>query len=135
MEAVTAAVTAWLPATEWGRAGAVLLGAATVDFAVQWTMFLVSYALRTEKLYDATGTQTFVLLALSNLLQVGEPHPRQVVATAFVVIWALRLSFFLVSRVLAVGEDSRFRHVKGKFGLFLAYWTLQVLGTCGDGRG
>ena len=35
----------------------------------------------------------------------------QIIAVA-VIVWALRLGPFLFRRVLAVGEDQRFRHIK-----------------------
>jgi steroid 5-alpha reductase family enzyme len=43
-----------------------------------------------------------------------------------VALWGVRLGYFLVSRVLSVGEDSRFRKVKNNFAVFLLYWTIQV---------
>ena len=44
-----------------------------------------------------------------------------------VLIWALRLGFFLFIRVLKAGEDRRFREVKQKFSGFLVWWTLSAL--------
>ena len=44
------------------------------------------------------------------------------------MLWGVRLGWYLVVRVLQVGEDSRFRNVKGRFAVFLLYWTIQVTG-------
>ena len=65
------------------------------------------------------------------------PHPcpfsafssPQLIVASFVVLWGVRLGWYLVVRVLQVGEDSRFRNVKGRFAVFLLYWTIQVCGT------
>lgn len=51
---------------------------------------------------------------------------RQLVATLFVMTWALRLGLFLFTRVLRLGKDSRFDSVKDKPLLFLQYVALIV---------
>jgi steroid 5-alpha reductase family enzyme len=42
-------------------------------------------------------------------------------------IWTIRLGVFLLRRVLAAGEDRRFRDIKPSFARFLLTWTIQGL--------
>jgi len=44
-------------------------------------------------------------------------HPRQIIASIFVLLWALRLGSFLLYRVLKTGKDSRFEEVLDKPGM------------------
>lgn len=44
-------------------------------------------------------------------------HPRQIIASIFVMLWALRLGSFLLYRVLKTGKDSRFEEVLDKPGM------------------
>lgn len=52
-------------------------------------------------------------------------HPRQLIASALVVLWAARLGTFLFQRVMKVGKDSRFDEIKQKPLSFLGAWFLQ----------
>lgn len=52
-------------------------------------------------------------------------HPRQLIASALVVLWAARLGTFLFQRVMKVGKDSRFDDIKQKPLSFLGAWFLQ----------
>lgn len=50
--------------------------------------------------------------------------PFQIMVSAFVVIWFLRLGSFLVYRVHKVGKDSRFDEIKIDYGKFLVAFIL-----------
>ncbi|XP_071820265.1 uncharacterized protein [Apostichopus japonicus] len=105
---------------------AVLAKSALWDFGIQWGMWAISSALQTERFYDATGSGTFIYLALQSY-QWGSSvkTKRQKVQTSLVVIWALRLGLFLMSRIFADGVDKRFNHVRDNPKVFLIYWTVQ----------
>ncbi|PIK62928.1 hypothetical protein BSL78_00163 [Apostichopus japonicus] len=105
---------------------AVLAKSALWDFGIQWGMWAISSALQTERFYDATGSGTFIYLALQSY-QWGSSvkTKRQKVQTSLVVIWALRLGLFLMSRIFADGIDKRFNHVRDNPKVFLIYWTVQ----------
>lgn len=105
------------------------------SFGVQWVAFVPCYLFHTEKLYDLIGSFTYQSLSIFTLLFVisssGEdwvaPHPRQIISTAFVLVWAIRLGWFLFARVLTAGEDARFKEFKYQFLAFFGCWNLQGL--------
>ena len=103
-----------------------------VSFLVHWIAFIPSYAFRTEKYYDICGTLAYVLVLLTviyltTLASESSLYTRSILVIGLVLIWALRLGFFLFIRVLKAGEDRRFREVKQKFSGFLVWWTLSAL--------
>jgi steroid 5-alpha reductase family enzyme len=49
------------------------------------------------------------------------------VASLFIAVWALRLSGFLLFRVLKTGKDDRFDDKRDKFFPFLGFWIFQML--------
>ena len=103
-----------------------------VSFLVHWMAFIPSYAFRTEKYYDICGTLAYVLVLLTAIYLTmsaskSSLHTRSILVISLVLIWALRLGFFLFIRVLKAGEDRRFREVKQKFSGFLVWWTLSAL--------
>jgi len=100
-----------------------LLGA--IDFGVQWVMWGISSLLRTERFYDLTGSSTFLLIALKAYFDYSGKNVRAKIQTSAVVIWAVRLGFYLFSRVLKDGHDRRFTKAKEDPSLFLVYWTIQ----------
>ncbi|KAG7528258.1 hypothetical protein FFLO_06290 [Filobasidium floriforme] len=56
----------------------------------------------------------------------GDLSTRQVVMGGMIVIWAVRLGFFLFHRVLTHGEDSRFDAIKSNPRVFAGAWTGQA---------
>jgi len=96
-----------------------------IDFGVQWVMWGISSLLRTERFYDLTGSSTFLLIALKAYFDYSGKNVRAKIQTSAVVIWAVRLGFYLFSRVLKDGHDRRFTKAKEDPSLFLVYWTIQ----------
>jgi steroid 5-alpha reductase family enzyme len=50
-----------------------------------------------------------------------------VVASLFIMAWGLRLSGFLLFRILKTGKDDRFDDKRDKFFPFLGFWIFQML--------
>ena len=105
--------------------GNVLAKAAVLDFAIQWSTFLIASYLRTEAFFDATGSVTFLILLLQSLMHTRKFFPRQVIQSGLVSTWAARLGMFLVTRILRDGHDSRFNRVRDNPKRFFFYWTVQ----------
>ncbi|KAI0017941.1 DUF1295-domain-containing protein [Xylariomycetidae sp. FL0641] len=122
-------------------------------FALQTAVAVPSIAAQSERLYDASGSATFLAVAALSLylpslraraagkLPPGWPsllapftttggggggggagplHWRQVVLTAAVVCWSVRLGSYLFARILSHGHDSRFDAIRGSPGKFAA---------------
>lgn len=100
---------------------------ALVTVAYQLLFFAVAFALKFDKLTDFAGGSNFALLAVLTLALSGQHHARQVVASLFLILWALRLSGFLLFRIVKTGKDDRFDDKRDKFFPFLGFWVFQMV--------
>jgi len=95
---------------------------------IQWLAFIPAFKWKTEMFYDLTGSLTFLATMLLSLYDgAWPPHPRQQMASLLIMVWAFRLGYFLFTRILQHGKDSRFDTVKHDALLFLQFWTVQGL--------
>jgi len=58
---------------------------------------------------------------------LGDFAPRQLLLSAALGIWSLRLGSYLASRAIKAGGDSRFDEVKGNPPVFTAFWVAQAV--------
>jgi len=105
--------------------GAILLGAAIIDFGIQIAGWAVATALKSEKFYDALGSVAYLAVAIGSLAYGDTYFPRQILVTTLVCAWTLRLGSFLLMRVIRTGGDSRFDEMKHQPLRFLVAWVLQ----------
>ena len=94
-------------------------------FAIQWLAFVPAYLAQSERYYDLTGSFTYLTLALIALAASERPDARAIIIALLVVIWALRLGFFLSARIRRDGFDRRLSRIKKDFAAFLMTWSLQ----------
>ena len=94
-------------------------------FLVQWVGFAIAWLLRTERYYDLTGSLTYIaVVTLAWFMGDAQAQGATLLLIA-VSVWAVRLGSFLFLRVIEVGEDQRFRHIKVSAPRFFMAWTLQ----------
>ena len=98
-----------------------------IAFIIQWLAFIPAYIKQTEKFYDLTGGITNVLVMLLGTFLSGDMDARTALLTGVVIIWAIRLGYFLFTRIRNTGKDSRFDEIKPSFFRFLNAWTIQGL--------
>ncbi|KAL0579279.1 hypothetical protein V5O48_002733 [Marasmius crinis-equi] len=98
----------------------VTTGYQLLGFAIAWTF-------QFDKITDFTGGSNFFLLALLTLLMGNTFYTRNIVASVFVMVWAVRIAAFLLYRVLKTGSDSRFDDIRAHFFKFLGFWIGQIL--------
>lgn len=80
-----------------------LLLCALVTVGMQLFFYAIAATLKFDKVTDFAGGTNFILLALFTLLMAGSYEPRQLVVTVCVVCWGIRLSGFLLFRILKLG--------------------------------
>jgi len=105
-------------------------------FALQWLAFIPAFLFRTEKLYDLTGSLTYMSIVLLVYALIPGTDIRCLSILGCIFVWSLRLGFFLFLRIMKNGSDSRFDNVRNSFWRFLLAWTLQgiwIVFTAGAG--
>ncbi|KAK3328911.1 hypothetical protein B0H66DRAFT_6280 [Apodospora peruviana] len=98
-----------------------------ITIAYQLFFFSIAFSLKFDKLTDLAGGSNFVLLAILTLALSSTPNARQIVVSIFIMAWGLRLSAFLLFRILKTGTDARFDDKRDKFFPFLGFWVFQML--------
>lgn len=91
----------------------------------QFTFFVLAATLKIDKVTDFAGVFNFVVLAVTTFYLNGTLYLRQIVLTCLVVTWGLRLSIFLLLRILEWGEDKRMDDRRGHVARFAVFWTVQ----------
>lgn len=76
---------------------------------------------------DFAGGTNFVVLAIITLAFSDHHNARQIVVSLFIMVWGLRLSGFLLFRILKTGKDDRFDDKRDKFFPFLGFWMFQMI--------
>jgi steroid 5-alpha reductase family enzyme len=98
-----------------------------IAFLIQWIAFIPAYLYRTEKFYDLTGSITYLTVLVTAVSLSPSVDARSFLLFVIIAVWAIRLGYFLFTRIRAAGEDRRFREIKNSFTRFLMAWTLQGL--------
>jgi steroid 5-alpha reductase family enzyme len=100
---------------------------AGLAFLIQWLAFIPAYLLQNEKLFDLTGSITYISVTTIAVLLGPGVDGRSILLLILVVIWAARLGTFLFRRIHKAGKDARFDEIKPSLARFLLTWTLQGL--------
>lgn len=100
-----------------------------VTIGYQLFFFAIAWTFKFDKVTDFAGGTNFFWLALMTLLLGGVNRAndaRNIVASILVMVWALRLSGFLLFRILKSGSDTRFDDKRDHFFKFLGFWVFQM---------
>ena len=96
-----------------------------ITIAYQLFFFSIAFSFKFDKLTDFAGGTNFALLAILTLtFSDNRGDARNIVVSLFMIAWALRLSGFLLFRILKTGKDDRFDDKRDKFWSFLGFWVL-----------
>ena len=101
--------------------------AVALAFLIQWIVFIPSFLQHTEKFFDLTGSVTYLTVMALAVLLSPVRDARSIVLWVLVSVWAIRLGYFLFTRIQRDGHDGRFDELKVSFLRFLMTWTLQGL--------
>jgi len=100
---------------------------AIVTIGMQLAFFLVACTCKFDKVTDFAGGTNFVVLAVLTLVLGGTFHWRQILVTSLVVAWGLRLSGYLLYRIIKIGEDDRFDDKRSDPVRFAMFWIFQAV--------
>ncbi|GBG74967.1 hypothetical protein CBR_g19480 [Chara braunii] len=101
---------------------------AIVTIAYQMSFFIIAATCKFDKVTDFAGGTNYVILAVLTLfLNWEHSYVRKVIMTSMVVIWGLRLSIFLLRRILQWGEDRRFDDKRANLLKFAVFWIFQAI--------
>ena len=117
----TLANPAGLTLVGWPAMTALALGA----FGIQWLAFIPARIFQTERLYDLTGSITYIAVTLAAISAATAPSGAQWLIAIMIFTWAGRLGTFLFRRIHSAGGDQRFDHIKVSSSRFFVAWTLQ----------
>ena len=107
-----------------------VLYCAVICIGIQWLAWIPASIGKTERFYDLTGGLTYLTVVGFSLWAGSQSEPpslRELIVSLLVIIWSLRLSFFLYLRIHRTGKDGRFDQLKTSPIRFLVPWTLQGL--------
>jgi len=100
---------------------------AIVTVGMQFSFFLVACTCKFDKVTDFAGGTNFVVLAVLTFVLAGTYQWRQILVTACVVAWGLRLSGYLLYRIIKIGEDDRFDDKRSNPLKFAIFWIYQAV--------
>jgi len=100
---------------------------ALVTVAMQLIFFIVAAGFKFDKVTDFAGGTNFVVLAVITFALAQTFTIRQIVVTACVCLWGLRLSGYLLYRIIVIREDRRFDGRRENCCRFAGFWTFQAI--------
>ncbi|XP_050397958.1 uncharacterized protein LOC126815898 [Patella vulgata] len=100
---------------------------AIVTVAMQFSFFLIACTCKFDKVTDFAGGTNFVVLAVLTFFLPQTYGTRQIYVTVFVVVWGLRLSGYLLYRIIKIGEDKRFDDKRDNCLAFAGFWVFQAV--------
>lgn len=107
------------------------LGSALLLLVFFTIIFVVAQVLKNNSIVDSFWGPSFLLIAVYTLIVATEPGIRSYVLTAMVLIWALRLFFYITVRNWNKPEDYRYINMRERWGnnfpMLKAYLNVFVL--------
>ncbi|XP_064640817.1 uncharacterized protein LOC135495807 [Lineus longissimus] len=100
---------------------------AIVTVSMQLVFFFLACTFQFTKLTDIAGGVNFAIIAILTFLLAQTYTTRQVMVTAFVWGWGLRLSCYLLYRICKIGEDTRFEEKGSRWSKYAGFWTFQAI--------
>ncbi len=84
-------------------------------------MYLLALRLKDNSIVDIGWGVGFIIVALATLISSGTFFPKQLLITAIIIAWGLRLAVYIFMRNNGRGEDYRYRQWREEWGKTI-YW-------------
>jgi len=105
-----------------------LLECSLIPVLIHWFLFIAhGLPARSEKFFDLAGQLGISSMLAYSLVYMEKRSTRSYVVCTLVLLWSLRLGYFLFSRFLERGEDWRFIRARNYPGFHFFTWTCQGL--------
>lgn len=88
-----------------------ILGAVLLYISI---VFVIAWRIKRLDIVDIAWGGAFIIAALTSLA-LGPAGPLQLFVTVLVLIWGLRLGFYILKRVMNTSEDERYRDMRAKW--------------------
>ena len=95
-----------------------------VSLGLNLSMYLIAYALQTDKITDISYSITFIVLAVWTF-NISDKSIAALFTLVFILIWASRLGLYLLNRIKFMGRDERFDNIRNNKWSFLGFWFVQ----------
>ncbi len=87
---------------------------------------LVAYLLQTDKITDISYAMSFLIISIVGF-SFSSKDQVDIAILMLITAWAIRLGYYLMSRIKLIGKDDRFDSFRGSLKGFLGFWFLQGL--------
>jgi steroid 5-alpha reductase family enzyme len=84
-------------------------------------MYLLALRLKDNSIVDIGWGIGFIIVALATLFDRGTFYPRQLLITAIIIVWGMRLAIYIFKRNSGKGEDFRYKQWRTEWGKTI-YW-------------
>ncbi len=95
-------------------------------FVINVLGFAVAYSRTSDKLTDFAYGVSFVTIAIV-AYAAGSHELIATILLTLIILWAARLSSYLVIRILATKKDKRFDGIRENFWKFASFWLIQAV--------
>ncbi|MBN2616837.1 MAG: DUF1295 domain-containing protein [Spirochaetales bacterium] len=90
--------------------------------------FTIAFSFKTDKVTDLSYSLSFVLLAPLLLLSSGSDYSvMQFIVTSLIILWGIRLGYYLLKRILITKTDERFDDKRNNPANLVRFWILQTV--------
>ena len=87
--------------------------------------YLLGASLKSDKFTDITYSLTFAILAIVLLSHLSQPSLEHWLIFSAIIVWALRLGAYLLTRIVIIGHDKRFDEMREDKLKFAGFWFFQ----------
>jgi len=88
---------------------------------------IIAYSRKTDKFTDFTYGATFIIIAIYSLVRTGSRPLVSILLLWLVLLWAARLTSYLVYRIRTIKRDKRFDGIRENFRRFANFWIGQAV--------